>query len=297
MATKTINNNENNAVHNQIGQFLFPQQSSTAWWTLAFGSHQSAAAADDDNKHTTQFTIFPDDSKNHGDGPKPFAPISPQSALPDYKFRSDLGFSQPLICAKYPYAADQYYGLFSAHGPQLSGRIMLPLNLLTDDGPIYVNAKQYHGIMRRRKSRAKAVVANKLVKRQKPYMHYSRHLHAKRRPRGCGGRFLNTKSETGGGTNMLMKKGEDKLPSHFQRAGSQSSKVLQSDSGTLNSPKEVNGRGTNFSGLEVTTIYLNKDLDHFGFNHLSTTMHTLSGIVMPSKWVAAADNCSCNLKI
>jgi nuclear transcription factor Y alpha len=270
MATETINNNENNVVHNQIGQFLFPQQSSAAaWWTSAFGSHQSAAEHD---KHTTQFTIFPDDSKNHG----------------DYQTRFELGIAQPLIRAKYP-CADQYYGVFSAYG---AGRIMLPLNLLTDDVPIYVNAKQYHGIMRRRKSRAKAVVQNKLAKRQKPYMHYSRHLHAKRRPRGCNGRFLNTKSETGG-TNVIMKKGEDKLLSHFQRAGSQISEVLQSDSGTLNSPKEVNGRGTNFSGLEVTSIYMNRDLDHFRFN-----MNALSGIVMPSKWVAAADNnCSRNLKI
>lgn len=45
--------------------------------------------------------------------------------------------------------------------------MMLPLNLSTDDGPIYVNAKQYHGIIRRRQSRAKAVQENKLIKRSK----------------------------------------------------------------------------------------------------------------------------------
>jgi len=44
---------------------------------------------------------------------------------------------------------------------------MLPLNMTSDDGPIYVNAKQYHGIIRRRQSRAKAVLHHKLTKRRK----------------------------------------------------------------------------------------------------------------------------------
>ena len=44
---------------------------------------------------------------------------------------------------------------------------MLPLNMKTDDGPIYVNAKQYHGIIRRRQSRAKTVMENKLARARK----------------------------------------------------------------------------------------------------------------------------------
>jgi hypothetical protein len=44
---------------------------------------------------------------------------------------------------------------------------MLPLSMTSDDGPTYVNAKQYHGIIRRRQSRAKAVLQNKLIKRNK----------------------------------------------------------------------------------------------------------------------------------
>ena len=50
---------------------------------------------------------------------------------------------------------------------------MLPMSLTTDDGPIYVNAKQYHGIIRRRKIRAKAMMENRLAKTRKVCKSYS----------------------------------------------------------------------------------------------------------------------------
>ncbi|OMO68604.1 CCAAT-binding transcription factor, subunit B [Corchorus olitorius] len=327
MAMQTLYLKEHDGiVHNPMGQLAAASVPSIPWWTalgsqsvygdscgqlkpLLVENHDQLTSTKQTGRVTehevinkgnpAQFTIFPGDGKNAGDGQKPQTVISLQSTPSDNRTRYEL----PMVCAKYPYM-DQCYGVFSTYGPQVSGRVMLPLNLTTEDGPIYVNAKQYNGIIRRRQSRAKAVLENKLTKSRKPYMHYSRHLHAMRRPRGCGGRFLNTKPSNGDKDGIEKKRVANGGPfSH--PTGSQNSEVLQSDSGTLNSSKEANGGGSTVSGSEVTSMYSRggDNIDHFSINNLGLSVHSLPGMmdhgrrsVMPTKWVATADNC-CNLKV
>jgi len=122
---------------------------------------------------------------------------NPEVAFSTQKF----DHSQPFACASY--TADPYYcGALTGYTsnaivhPQINvaanSRVPLPIEPAAEE-PIFVNAKQYHAILRRRQMRAKLEAQNKLVKGRKPYLHESRHCHAMKRVRGPGGRFLNKK--------------------------------------------------------------------------------------------------------
>ncbi|XP_062212114.1 nuclear transcription factor Y subunit A-7-like isoform X3 [Phragmites australis] len=141
--------------------------------------------------------------KNHATSPMP-ALVS--EYLAPY---TQLELNQSIASATYQYPDPCYAGMVAPYGTQPATHFQLPglthsrmpLPLEISEEPVYVNAKQYHGILRRRQSRAKAELEKKVVKARKPYLHESRHQHAMRRARGNGGRFLNTKKTDSGTPN------------------------------------------------------------------------------------------------
>ncbi|KAJ8513595.1 hypothetical protein OPV22_004029 [Ensete ventricosum] len=233
------------------------------------------------NSSTANCSIFPD-RKELGKEQKTqqyFAPFSLQSSLPENPGHFKQGLGHSVVCPSDSYV-DQFYGLYATYGAAqaMHGRVLLPMDVATD-GPIYVNAKQFYAILRRRKARGKAEKQNKSIKVRKPYLHESRHLHAMRRVRGRGGRFLNTQ------------KVKDAMPP--RRAMTLSSEILQADSVHL---KSASG------GSEVTSLYEQETIDHLGIIERlrASVLHPLSNMVngggegsgvIHNNWGAAADGC------
>lgn len=162
-----------------------------------------SSGSDSSESDDQQKSSHSENRSNHNQ-PSPKGSFKPGLAMPStlhFVPHSQLAAGHVMAPVAYPYIDPYYTGIIAAYAgqpvihPNMIGISQpgVPLPVDTVEEPVYVNAKQYHGILRRRQSRAKAESENKLIKCRKPYIHESRHLHALRRARGNGGRFLNSK--------------------------------------------------------------------------------------------------------
>jgi len=117
----------------------------------------------------------------------------------------------------------------SSSGQRVTLGASNPAQEILEEEPLYVNAKQYHRILKRRQARAKLEAEGRIPKERKKYLHESRHLHALKRVRGEGGKFnspvqLKVGKSSGVGDSSVtlhdaIKKNNQNIKMNFQNSG------------------------------------------------------------------------------
>jgi hypothetical protein len=135
----------------------------------------------------------------------------------------------------------QLYGM-----PSMASGAVMPGGAGMEDEPLYVNAKQYNRILKRRQARARLEAQMKHSREKAPYMHESRHRHAMNRPRGPGGRFL-TAAEIAEMKAAEAKQGKAETSAPVsaapsKRARKDSGNAAADDDASTSSSTEPNGR-------------------------------------------------------
>jgi hypothetical protein len=114
-------------------------------------------------------------------------------------------------------------------------------------GPVYVNARQYARILKRREAKLIIEAKLKLNPPRKRYLHESRHNHACKRPRGTGGRFL-TKAEL----DAMKTQGQQRREESNEFLSDHANELNRCNSAGENDTETSNRQSLNYSEAENT---------------------------------------------